>query len=185
MLHISSFFIAHAPHSSLPDSCSSEHAALAEPLSVILHAIRRASLQPGHTVFVLGTGSIGILACALARMLGASRIVAADINRARLDWTLAHGVADDVYHVPPVIRPTEPLKSKAPGVDEGIRRSKENATEALSGFGMPDGFDLVMECTGVESSAQMGIFVRTRTRVLFALVLKNVYFFFTVCPHGW
>jgi len=155
---------AHVLHP-LPENCDPEHAALAEPLSVVLHAIRRASLQPGQSVLVLGAGSIGILACALARMLGASRIAAADINRARLDWTLAHGVADHVYHVPPVHRPPEPVRSKA--ADEAIRRSKENANDALAGFGLLDGFDLVMECTGVESSAQMGIFcVRTGGKLM-------------------
>jgi L-iditol 2-dehydrogenase len=95
-------------------------------------------------------------------MLGASRIAAADINRARLDWALAHGVADDIYHVPTThSRPTDSVKTKGNPADEGIRRSKENATEALGNCGLLDGFDIVMECTGVESSAQMGIFVRS------------------------
>jgi len=150
--------------SSLPEHCSPEQGALAEPLSVVLHALRRAQLQPGQTVFVLGTGSIGILACSVAKALGASRVAAADINRGRLEFTKAHGLTDDVYHVDISAKPPPsrvPVKGTLPTpAEESIRRSRDNATAALDVCGAPDGFDIVMECTGVESSAQMGIFVR-------------------------
>ncbi|KAF8575253.1 GroES-like protein [Ramaria rubella] len=150
---------AHVLHP-LPENCTIERAALAEPLSVVFHAMRRASLQPGQTVLVLGAGSIGILACSLAKALGASRVAAIDINRARLDWAITHGVADAVFHVPLPPRPADfvAVKSKNSSADEGIRRSKENAVDAMRKFGMEDGFDIVLECTGVETSAQTGIF---------------------------
>jgi L-iditol 2-dehydrogenase len=142
---------------------------------VVLHALRRAQLQPGHSVFVIGTGSIGILACSLAKALGASRVAAADINRARLGFTKSNGMADDVFHIDISKSNTRLLPTKAttngatngvaPAIpattaEENIRRSRDTATEALHAFGEPDGFDIVMECTGVESSAQMGVFVR-------------------------
>lgn len=167
-----------SPPFSLPENCSPERAALAEPLSVVLHAIRRASLQPGQSVLVLGAGSIGILACSLARTLGASRVAAADINRARLDWALAHGVADDIFQVPTAPRSSDSvsIKSRSSPADEGIRRSKENATEALRSFGLLDGFDIVIECTGVESSAQMGIFVRVIADLLLLQLLTWLVF---------
>lgn len=150
----------------LPEHCSPERAALAEPLSVVLHALRRASLQPGHTVLVLGAGSIGILAGALAKALGASRVAAADINRVRLNWSQGHGIADDIYHIdlthpPPPTRPNSVSdKNSKPG-DDSIRRARETAQHALREFDAPEGFDIVIECTGAESSAQMGIFVST------------------------
>ncbi|GJJ14906.1 hypothetical protein Clacol_009176 [Clathrus columnatus] len=156
---------AHLLHP-VPEHCSPERAALAEPLSVVLHALRRASLQPGHTVLVLGAGSIGILAAAVAKALGASRVAAADINRARLDWAHGHGIADDIYHIElssPSSTSTrsnnnaEKNSNSKPG-DESIRRARENSQHALKVFGALEGFDIVMECTGAESSAQMGIF---------------------------
>ena len=126
--------------------------------------MRRSSLQPGQTVLVLGVGTIGILACALAKALGASRVAAVDINYARLEWVKAHGLADDIFRVLPAApRPDAAIKSKISAQDEGIRRSKENATEAMRIFGLTDGFDIVMECTGAETSTQMGIFVRPMT----------------------
>jgi len=147
---------AHLLHP-LPEHCSPTRASLAEPLSVVLHALRRAALQPGHSVLVLGTGSIGILTCALAKALGASRVAAADINSARLDWTHSHNFADDVYQVQLPPRDSVPAKN-INSTEESIRRSRENAGEALRVCAAPEGFDIVMECTGAESSAQMGIF---------------------------
>lgn len=44
----------------VPDGVSDQLAALAEPLAVGLHAVRRAGVQPGDNVLVLGAGPIGI-----------------------------------------------------------------------------------------------------------------------------
>ena len=75
---------------------SFEQAALAEPLSVLIHASRRAGLsqatppaQLPSSMIVLGVGAIGLLACAIARTYGIARVCAIDINRARLDFALA------------------------------------------------------------------------------------------------
>lgn len=54
-------------------------AALAEPLSVGLHAIQRAGSVFGQQVLVTGCGPIGALLIAALRRAGAARIVAADI----------------------------------------------------------------------------------------------------------
>ena len=55
-------------------------AALAEPLSVGLHAINRAGGVFGKQVLVTGTGPIGALLIAGLRRAGAARIVAADLS---------------------------------------------------------------------------------------------------------
>ncbi|KAG2351682.1 chaperonin 10-like protein [Suillus spraguei] len=133
----------------LPDSCSFEQAALAEPLSVLIHAARRANLAPGQRVLVFGVGAIGILACALANAYGASRVVAIDINRARLDFAKLHGFASQTHCLPMV--------EKAKTADEQLRRAKDNISTALSRFNEPEGFDLVFECTGAEPCIQMSI----------------------------
>ncbi|KAH8114001.1 GroES-like protein [Phellopilus nigrolimitatus] len=64
---------AHLLHP-IPDNVSFEQAALAEPLSVLIHASRRAGLQKGHTVLVFGVGAIGLLACSIARSRHAARV---------------------------------------------------------------------------------------------------------------
>ncbi|KAI0316373.1 GroES-like protein [Amylostereum chailletii] len=139
---------AHVLHP-LPDDCSYEQAALAEPLSVLIHASRRAQLSPGHKVLVYGAGAIGLLACALAKASGAARVVAIDINDARLAFAKQNAFADAVFCLPPGPRP----KSS----DEQLARAKDSATTILDVFDEPDGFDVVFECTGAEPCIQMAI----------------------------
>jgi L-iditol 2-dehydrogenase len=44
----------------LPGSMGAEDGALVEPLAVAVHAVRRAGMQPGARVAVLGAGTIGL-----------------------------------------------------------------------------------------------------------------------------
>jgi L-iditol 2-dehydrogenase len=69
----------------LPDEVSFEEGAFIEPLACVVRGQRVARLQPGQTVLVLGSGISGLLHVALARALGAGRIVATDVNEYRLD----------------------------------------------------------------------------------------------------
>ncbi|UNX54301.1 alcohol dehydrogenase catalytic domain-containing protein [Georgenia sp. TF02-10] len=59
------------------------HGALVEPLAVALHAARRAGVKKGDTVLVTGGGPIGQSAILAAQRMGAARVVATDISRAR------------------------------------------------------------------------------------------------------
>ncbi|KAG6819946.1 hypothetical protein H0H93_007152 [Arthromyces matolae] len=133
----------------LPDNCSFDQAALAEPLSVLIHASRRANLSAGQSVLVYGVGAIGLLACAVANSLGASRVVAIDINQTRLDFARDNGFASDTFCLPPA--------DKAKTTDEQLRRAKENSQAALAAFDDPAGFDVVFECTGAEPVIQMSV----------------------------
>ena len=63
----------------IADHLSLSEAALAEPLSVGLHAIQRAGGVLGKQVLVTGCGPIGSLLIGGLRRAGAARIVAADI----------------------------------------------------------------------------------------------------------
>ncbi|CAL1699105.1 unnamed protein product [Somion occarium] len=142
---------AHVLHP-LPDNCSFEQAALAEPLSVLLHASRRASFTSSSapsTVLVFGVGAIGLLACALAKSYGATRVVAIDINQARLNFAKEQGFAEQVYCLS--------MTDRAKTTEDQLKRARENVGAALSAFGEPDGFDLVFECTGAEPCIQMSI----------------------------
>ncbi|CAL1699107.1 unnamed protein product [Somion occarium] len=147
---------AHVLHP-LPDNCSFEQAALAEPLSVLLHASRRASFTSSSapsTVLVFGVGAIGLLACALAKSYGATRVVAIDINQARLNFAKEQGFAEQVYCLS--------MTDRAKTTEDQLKRARENVGAALSAFGEPDGFDLVFECTGAEPCIQMSIHVSLR-----------------------
>jgi L-idonate 5-dehydrogenase len=64
----------------IPDSMSWGEAAMLEPLSVSLHALRRVGDLTGAAVLVAGGGAIGQLTSLVARALGASKVVLSDID---------------------------------------------------------------------------------------------------------
>lgn len=59
--------------------------ALVEPLAIGAHAVRRAGVQPGEFVLVVGAGPIGLGAMEFARLAGA-RVIALDISESRLHF---------------------------------------------------------------------------------------------------
>ncbi|MER6010883.1 L-idonate 5-dehydrogenase [Streptomyces bluensis] len=63
----------------LPPGLSLRRAVLAEPLSVALHAVRRAGQVSGKRVLVTGAGPIGCLVVAALRHHGAAEIVVSDL----------------------------------------------------------------------------------------------------------
>jgi threonine dehydrogenase-like Zn-dependent dehydrogenase len=54
----------------LPDALALENACLAEPLAVGIHGLRRAGVESGETVAIVGAGSIGLLAASAAVSFG-------------------------------------------------------------------------------------------------------------------
>lgn len=69
----------------LPDEVSYEMATFVEPLACVLRGQRRAGLEPGRSVLVIGSGIAGLLHVALARATGAGRIIATDVIPYRLE----------------------------------------------------------------------------------------------------
>lgn len=63
-----------------------EAAALAEPLSVCLHAVSRAGDMTGRYALVMGAGPIGLLTAMVARHKGASQVAMADIAAGPLSF---------------------------------------------------------------------------------------------------
>ena len=68
----------------VPDGLSDADVAMLEPLGVALHAIRLAQIRPGARVGVFGCGPIGQFLIQLARVSGATAIVATDVLDHRL-----------------------------------------------------------------------------------------------------
>jgi threonine dehydrogenase-like Zn-dependent dehydrogenase len=112
---------------SIPAHVSSDHAALAEPLTVSHEAARKAAITPGDAVLVLGPGPIGLGAALFARELGASVVIAGRDDAARL------GVARDLGF--------------SALVDVGGR----GLDEAFADAGIRDPFQAIIEATGVPS----------------------------------
>jgi len=68
----------------IPDGLSWEAAACTEPTSVAVHMVRRAGIELGDTVLVLGGGPIGFLVASVARATGVRRVVVSEVSQSRL-----------------------------------------------------------------------------------------------------
>jgi len=75
----------------LPDAVSMREGALVEPLSVGLHAVAQARLEPGADVLVLGAGPIGLSTALWARFLGARTVAVSEKLAARLELAETFG----------------------------------------------------------------------------------------------
>jgi len=82
----------------LADTLSDAEGALSEPLSVALHAVRRAGPLLGKRVLVTGCGPIGALIVVAARRAGAAHIVVTDVGAYPLRTALKVG-ADEAINV--------------------------------------------------------------------------------------
>lgn len=78
--------IADASQCAPAGELSAGEAAMAEPLSVCLHAVRRAGEMLGKRVLVTGCGPIGLLIILAARRAGAREIVATDLSENALKY---------------------------------------------------------------------------------------------------
>lgn len=59
----------------MPDHVSLEEGALLEPLSVGVHACRKAHVRVGKTVLILGAGPIGLVTLLTAKAMGANKVL--------------------------------------------------------------------------------------------------------------
>jgi threonine dehydrogenase-like Zn-dependent dehydrogenase len=75
----------------IPDGLPFEKAALAEPLSVSLHAVNRANPAPGRRVAVFGAGPIGLGIVVFLRRRGIDDVSVIDVSDQRLDRARALG----------------------------------------------------------------------------------------------
>ncbi|XP_020663746.3 sorbitol dehydrogenase [Pogona vitticeps] len=120
----------------LPDNVTFEEGALIEPLSVGIHACRRAGVTLGSKVFICGAGPIGLVTLLIAKVMGAAQVVISDLSAPRLEKAKEIG-ADFTLQV----------KSESP---EEVGR----AVKDLLGC-MPD---ITIECTGAQPCIQAGIY---------------------------
>lgn len=112
----------------IPDSISDEEAAILEPLGVAIHNVDLGKVKPGMIVGVYGCGPIGLLTIQMARVAGASEIIATDILPHRLDTAKEYGAHKTYLATPegderaPILIGTHRL-----GVDVAFEVAGENA----------------------------------------------------------
>ncbi|SPE23478.1 Alcohol dehydrogenase GroES domain protein [Candidatus Sulfotelmatomonas gaucii] len=95
----------------IPATMPYANAALAEPLAVAMHSLHQASIGPGETVAVIGTGPIGLLTIAALRAARAGRIWAVEPLAHRRE--LARQIGADA-----VIEPEEAAKEILDGTGQ-------------------------------------------------------------------
>jgi len=120
----------------IPDSMSFEKAALIEPLSVGLHAVRRGDLRTGETVVIMGMGPIGMMTLLAAKAAGAGRVIGVDLEPFRLERALQIG-ADGVINLreedgqEALLRLTEGRKADLAIETAGNGRAAQSAVQAV------------------------------------------------------
>jgi (R,R)-butanediol dehydrogenase / meso-butanediol dehydrogenase / diacetyl reductase len=111
----------------VPNACTDDAAAMAQPLAVALHALSRVRDTPEENVAVIGVGGIGSLVVAGAsRRANGGRLVAIDIDSERLVTASALGATEVA--------------------DANGHSLKELLLELSDGVG----FDVVIEASGAE-----------------------------------
>ncbi|KAI0091981.1 xylitol dehydrogenase [Irpex rosettiformis] len=136
----------------LPDNLSLEDGAMAEPLAVGIHSVANiGKLRANQKVIVFGAGPVGLLCMAVAKALGASRVIAVDIIPSRLEFAKSYA-ATDVY------LPPKPLEGETK-----LQYSARNAKTLMEQLDIEDrghkAIDLVVDASGAEVSIQTGILV--------------------------
>jgi (R,R)-butanediol dehydrogenase/meso-butanediol dehydrogenase/diacetyl reductase len=120
----------------IPDGCADMDAALAQPLAVGLHSVRRSMLGPGESVVLLGVGAIGSFICsALGNHDGP--VIAIDVEDKRL------------------------AVARALGATETHRIERDASPRDVRDL-LPDGADVVFETSGVLGAAERAFAMATR-----------------------
>lgn len=83
------------PVTKFSDSLSFDHAALAEPLACAINGLELVNLSLGKTIAIVGMGPIGCMMIDLARIMGATKVIAAQRSRKRME--IAKAYEADVY----------------------------------------------------------------------------------------
>jgi L-iditol 2-dehydrogenase len=117
----------------LPDSLSYAQAALAETVSIGVHAANRLPLRLNATVMIVGAGAIGLVCLQALRLKGAGRAIVTDIAPAKL--ALAQQLGADVV-----------LRADEPDLLARLRQATG-----------PEGADAVVEAVGVQSTVDTAL----------------------------
>jgi L-iditol 2-dehydrogenase len=129
----------------VPDSMSDDAAALCEPLSVGIAAIRKAELDGRSRVLIAGAGPIGIVLAQLARAYGATEIVVSDPDPTRRDRAMAFGATSVL----------DPSSSRPAPVDPTAEPTADLIIDSSSS--RPGPFDAFIDASGAAVAVADGI----------------------------
>ena len=115
------------------EGLSYDELALVEPLAIGAHGVRRADIQPGEFVLVIGAGPIGLGTMEFAKIAGA-KVIALDINEDRLAF----------------------CKEKL-GVDFAVNALSPNVTQQLNEITEGDMPTVVIDATGSQKAINNAI----------------------------
>lgn len=117
----------------LPEGVDYIQGAFFEPATVALHGLFVMDFKPGYDTAIIGIGTIGLLALQCAKIMGARRIFAFDIDEARLETAREYG-ADVCINT----------------LDEYFRKKVIDTTDGR-------GFNMVVETAGVEFTEKLSL----------------------------
>lgn len=117
----------------LPDGLAFEHAALVEPFSIAIHAIRRAPPTLNDAVVVVGAGMIGLALVQALAQAGCGRLIVVDVASDRLALAAKFGATSTI--------------------DSG----KEDALAAILRLTGGQGADLAFEAVGVPPTVDLAL----------------------------
>ncbi|MBR0520004.1 MAG: galactitol-1-phosphate 5-dehydrogenase [Spirochaetales bacterium] len=118
----------------IPDNVSYVQASMIEPLSVAYHAATRTPIVNGDSVVLFGIGTIGLLTLQVVKSMGASRIIACDIDDSRLELARNNGA-------------TNCINTKDP---DALQKIKEMSADG-------SGVDIAIDATGIDATVNMCI----------------------------
>jgi len=122
----------------VPDELSDEEVAPVNcALSQVIYGLHCVKVEFGDTVVIQGAGGLGLYACAVAREMGAGRVIAIDRLKNRLEMALSFG-ADEVIDMGELTSPRDRLR---------------RVRELTGGWGA----DVVVEVAGVPQAVTEGI----------------------------
>jgi len=153
----------------IPDAVSLDQAALAEPLTIAMHAVRLAELYPGARIGVLGSGPIGLGVLVCARITAPVVVYVTDLIDERL--AVARGYGADWTGSPEREDVVAAIAEREPrGLDVVFECSGDPACiDQAAALATPGG---TLMLVGIPPTPQVSFDVHTtRTK---ELVLKNV-----------
>lgn len=83
----------------IPNEVSFEEAAMLEPTCVAYHTLRRAGTLKGTKVAIIGPGTIGMVLCRMASILGAEKVVLFGRSDVKLQFAKKHGYVMDICNL--------------------------------------------------------------------------------------
>lgn len=137
-------------------------------VATVAGSLRLAGEVRSHTILVAGAGMLGIIACAMCRCAGAKRVIAVDIDDARLTTARQFG-ADQAVMLGPQY---QPLKEQLIGL-----ALTEPITVALDYSGVPDTMEALIGALGIGGTAVfVGATYPQRPLQLYAeLLVRNLH----------